>query len=168
MAERIARGTDAGAWVEAVAGQLDSPHAPTRLAAAALAYNLALVLPRRPASAGAGGDAAHLVTLVVPRALAGGRAGEAAGPPPLDGEAALRVLLALGRAVYGSRVAAQRLQTMVPDLSALAAGAAASDQRTSVADELHRMLAAVPACWSFSRPYLAQAPQRGGQERPPV
>jgi hypothetical protein len=54
------------------------------------------------------------------------------------------VLLALGRAVHGSRAAAWRLRSLAPDPAVFAGGAAAGDPRAAVAEELRAMLAAVP------------------------
>ena len=115
---------------------LDSPSAPARLADGALAYNLALSLPRRS-------DAAvGLVAGLARRALA--RPAGAATPPPLDGEAGLRVLLAIGRAVLGSRPATQQLRSVAPEPSALVGGAEARDPRHAVVEDLRKLLAATP------------------------
>ena len=133
-AERIARGGEAGAWVDAVAALLDSPHAPTRVAAAALAYNLALALPRKSDAAG------RLVDGLARRALPPPGGGAAA----LDAEVGLRVLLALGRVVFGGRDAARRLRALAPDPLVLAGTASPGDMRLAVAEDLRRLLAAVP------------------------
>jgi hypothetical protein len=117
---------------------LDSPSAPARLAAGAVAYNLALALPRSS-------DATARLAAGLARRALPPPAGAATPPPPLDGEAGLRVLLAIGRAVHGSRAAGRQLRALAPDPAALAGGAGAGDPRAAVVEDLRKLIAAVPS-----------------------